>query len=270
MSTPVWLHRLGRTLKDNSPSILSAVAAAGVVGTTILAVRATPRALEAIAQAKQDKEYAEASAEERSIIDQDKRETQTLTVRETVEATWRLYLPAAFCGGATIACLFGSSSISSRRNAAMLGAYTLVDTAFREYKDKVVEQIGAPREQKVTDAVAADRIANNPVSAATVIVTGSGGTLCHDPISGRYFQSDIEKIRRAENAFNSQIIGDMWGSLNDWYTLLGLEHTAIGELLGWNTLTLLELRYSSHLTDDGTPCLVLEYTKLPFADYSKV
>lgn len=263
MSTPVWLRRFGQTLKDNSPSILSAVAAAGVVGTAILAIKATPLALEALREARNDKVVE-------PVTINNHEDTQELTVKEVVAATWRIYIPTVIVGAATCACIFGSSSISNRKNAAMLGAYTLVDTAFREYKDKVIEQIGAPKEDKVRDAVAAERIENNPVSAATVIVTGSGDQLCHDAVSGRYFRSDIEKIRKAENEFNSQVLGgDMWGSLNDFYTLLGLEHLAIGEVLGWNTLKLLDIKYSSHLTDNGVPCLAIDYRTLPFTDYSK-
>lgn len=270
MSTPVWLRRVGQTLKDNSPSILSGIAAAGVVGTVILAVRATPKALEAIAQAKQDKEDDESTAEVRPRRDQSLRETQKLEIKEVVAATWRLYTPVVIVGVATCACIFGSSSINNRRNTAMLGAYTLVDSAFREYKEKVVEHIGSQREHKVLDDISEDRMTKSPASTAQIVFAGSNDQLVHDQISDRYFRCDIEKIRRAENEFNASLLGDMWGSLNDWYTLLGLEHVAIGEVLGWNCTGLLGLKYGSHLTDTGVPCITLEYTRLPFADYSKL
>ena len=65
------------------------------------------------------------------------------TVLKSAKACWRCYIPAGAVGIATIACIVGANAIGMRRNAALLAAYTLVDTSFREYKGKVVEHITA-------------------------------------------------------------------------------------------------------------------------------
>jgi hypothetical protein len=254
-------------LQENSPSILSGIAAAGVVGTVVLAVKATPKAEKAISELANDKyfEHGQIHVDDDPSVDK----TKVLPV-EIVKATWRFYVPAAIVGVATISCIIGANRISLSRNAALMAASTLMDRAFSEYKAKVVEQIGATKEAKVRDAIAEDHVKNNPVGNAQVIFDGSNEALAYDDITGRYFHCDIEKIRKAENEFNSRILGgDMWSSLNDWYTLLGLEHSAVGEILGWNTINLLEIRYSSHLASNGKPVLVIQYAKLPFPDYSK-
>ena len=66
------------------------------------------------------------------------------------------------------------------------------------------------------------------------IITDKGNTLCFDSLSGRYFKSDIDKIKRAVNNLNRELTYDMYVSLNDFYDELDLDHTKIGDELGWN------------------------------------
>ena len=50
------------------------------------------------------------------------------------------------------------------------------------------------------DAIAKDRIDKNPVSSREVIITEKGNTLCYDAVSGRYFKSDIDKLKRLKSS----------------------------------------------------------------------
>ena len=129
----------------HSPEILTGFGIAGMITTTVLAVRATPKALKLIEDAKFEK-YGEVYEEDR------------LTVVETVKAAWKPYIPAAVTGVASIACLIGATSVSSRRNAALATAYQLSATAFNDYREKVVETIGEKKEQVVKDKVAEKQI----------------------------------------------------------------------------------------------------------------
>jgi hypothetical protein len=264
MSAPRWLDILGRTLKDNSPAILSGVAIAGVIGTAVLAVKATPKAMEVLAQAKDDKEYKRASEAQESIMV----EGEPLTIKEAVLATWHLYIPAGLSGIATIACIIGANAIGARRTAAVAAAYTLVDSSFREYKDKVLEEIGASKARKVDDEIQKDRLDRNPPTQ--VIFTGLGEQLCYDSLTGRYFKSDIEAIRKAQNEVNATVLRDMYAPHNDFYTLLGLGSTVVGEELGWNIDNLMELVFTSHLSECNQPALAIGYAKLPVRDYHKI
>ena len=245
MTTPLWLRQAGRAINGNSSTILSGASVAGVIATAVLASKASRRVPERL----------------------DGLET---TRREKIEACWTLYIPAAISGAATIACIVGANQIGLRRNAALLGAYTLADTAFREYKEEVLEQLGAAKERKVTDKIAEKQIAEHPVSDAQVIITGGGDQLCYESLTGRYFKSDIEKIRQSENEINRRMVGgDMYASLNEFWALVGLASTTIGEELGFNLDNFVTLVFSSHLADDGRPCLAVGYTKLPIKDYGK-
>ena len=234
-----------------SPEILTGIGIAGMITTTILAVRATPKALKLIEEQKEEESVDELSS------------------FEVVKVAWKPYIPAMVTCIASTACLIGASSVNTKRNAALATAYKLSETALSEYRDKVVETIGEKKERIVRDKVAEERVKKNPVSKNEVIVTGNGKTLCFDPISGRYFMCSIETIKRAENTLNKQMLHDISGyvSLNEFYDELGLDHTSVGNDLGWNTNQLIDIDFSSQLNDNGEPSVVLDYLVAPKCDY---
>ena len=236
-----------------SPEILTGIGIAGMITTTILAVRATPKALELIEEQKEEE-----SVEELSSF-------------EVVKVAWKPYIPAMVTCVVSTACLIGASSVNTKRNAALATAYKLSETALTEYREKVIETIGEKKERIVRDKVAEERVKKNPVSKNEVIVTGNGKTLCFDPISGRYFMCSIETIKRAENELNKQMLHDISGyvSLNEFYDELGLDHTSVGDDLGWNTDQLIDINFSSQLNDNGEPSVVLDYLVAPKYDYYK-
>ncbi len=236
-----------------SPEILTGIGIAGMITTTVLAVRATPKALELIEEKKKEEWVDE------------------LSPLEVVKVAWKPYIPAMVTCVVSTTCLVGASSVHTKRNAALATAYKLSETALSEYREKVVETIGEKKERIVRDKVAEERVKKNPVSKNEVIVTGNGKTLCFDPISGRYFMCSIETIKRAENNLNKQMLHDISGSvsLNEFYDELGLDHVSVGEDLGWNTDQLIDVDFNSQLNDNGEPSVVLDYLAAPKYDFNK-
>lgn len=236
----------------HSPEILTGIGIAGMITTTVLAVKATPKALTLIEERKWDLEV------------------EKLTPIETVKTTWKCYIPAAITGTVSIGCLIGASSVNARRNTALATAYKLSETALNEYRDKVVETIGEKKEQTIREKVDKDRVEKNPVSKSEVIITEKGNTLCYDSISGRYFKSDIEKIKRAVNELNRRMTYDVYVSLSEFYDELDLGHTLLSDDLGWSIDDgLIDVSFSSQIADDGTPCIVINYAVAPRYNYSK-
>lgn len=234
------------TTAKHAPEILTGIGIAGMVTTVVLAVKATPKAMLLISEKKE-------------TLKVDK-----LTGVETVKTAWKCYIPTAIIGISSVACLIGASSVNLRRNAALAAAYTLSDTALREYRDKVSSTIGEKKEKAIREQINEDRLKKDPVSKKEVLITGGGNTLCYDIFSGRYFKSDIEQIKKAENEINSRLLNDMYVSLNDFYDILGLAHAKMGDQLGWSIDDgLIEFDFGSHLADDGTPCLAVEYDVAP-------
>ena len=243
----VWL-----AAKKHSPELLTGIGIAGMITTVVLAVRATPKALRLIEEKKAD------ISEE------------TIPQIEAVKAAWKVYVPAVLTGILSTICLIGANSVNQRRNAAIAAAYSLSESALKEYREKVVETIGERKEQAILDDIAKDRITENPVRE--VIISDRGSTLCYDSLSGRYFKSDIEKLRRIVNDLNRRMRDEMFISLNDFYCAVDnpdLGPTKLGNMLGWNIdKGYIDLNFSSQLTTDGTPCLVLDYTVVPEYEYN--
>jgi len=237
-------------LVKHSPEILTGVGIAGMATSTVLAVRATPKAL-ALLEEKYPNEKPRAVP--------------------VIKATWKCYLPAAILGVTSAACIVGASAVHTRRNAALATVYQLSQTALTEYKDKVAEVIGDRKEQAVRDELAKDKVVSNPVSNTTIIPTGIGNTLCLDYYSGRYFYSDIDKIKIAVGKLNRDIVLDDYISLNMLYSELGLDNVPIGEEVGWSvTDGKIELDFSAQIADDGkTPCIVVSFYNAPRYNFSR-
>lgn len=244
------LNSIKIAASKHSPEILTGIGIAGMITTTVLAVKATPKALILIDDKKKELELYPADK---------------LTPVETVKATWKCYIPATVTGIASVACLIGASSVNSRRNAALATAYNLSTTALTEYKEKVIETIGEKKEQTVRDKVAEERIKKEPVNPSAIIVSGNGNTRCFDTITKRRFTSDIEAIKKIVNELNRRMVnGEDYISLNDFYYELGLDGSSIGDELGWNVADgLIELDFSAQLDSDGTPCIVIDYAIAP-------
>lgn len=260
------------TLGKHSPGILTGIGIAGMVTTTVLAVKATPKALKLIEEAKAEKIATEKEKGNiPDIVSVDILDCK-LTPMETVKATWKCYIPAVISGMTSTGCLLGANSINSRRNAALTAAYKISETALSEYKDKVVETIGEKKEQVIKDKIAKDKVERNPVSKSEVILTEKGTTLCYDAMSGRYFKSDMEQIKRAINEINRNMLSYDYVSLNEFYEEIGLPSIQLGDDLGWNLSRdgMVEPDFTSLITDDGTPCIVIGYIVAPRYDYSKL
>lgn len=229
----------------HSPEILTGIGIAGMITSTIMAVKATPKALDILAEVK-----------ETHKDDKDKKDIG----KDIVVKVGPVYIPAIVTTGFSTACLIGASSVNYRRNAALATAYSLSETALKEYQEKVISSIGERKEQVIRDEIAKDKITNNPVSNSEVYITADGNTLCYDSISGRYFTSDIEKLRKAENNLNKRLMSEMYISLNELYYELGLRCTDQGNNLGFNIDDgLIEFSFSAQIADDGRPCIVLGY-----------
>lgn len=265
------LTKLYRGVKNatikHSPEILTGIGIAGMVTTTIMAVKATPKALLLIENEKREQNRIlreEALAQHKEAIPI----VDRLKPVDMIKTTWKCYIPTAITGTVSVACLIGASSVNARRNAALATAYTLSESTLRDYQKKVVETIGEKKEQTVRDAVAKERLEKNPVENREVILTTKGDTLCFDVVSGRYFKSDIDKLKKVENELNRQMRDEMYISLNEFYYEIGLESIKLGDDLGWNIDDgYIDIRFSSQLATDGTPCLVVDYGYAPRYDF---
>ena len=237
------VKNLGGVISRNSPAILTGLGCAGVLTTAILTGRATLRASEILKM--------EAPNEQ-------------LPPTEIVKLTWKVFIPPVLVGASSIACIIGANTINTHRNAALAALYSLSETAFREYKEKTVEEIGRNKELKVRDSIAQDRVTTNPVGDRTIIFTGNGEVLCYDALCDRYFKSSAEKIRQQVLELNEDLRNEMWLDLNDLYYAIGLPSTKLGSQVGFDIdKGYIQVDYTGTLTPEGQPCLSIDMTVYP-------
>lgn len=239
-------------LTKHSPEILTGIGVTGMIATTVLAVRATPKAM-------------------RILEEEKKKRKGDIPKLDAVKLAWKPYIPAIVTGTVSTACLIGASAVNLKRNAALATAYTLSETALKEYREQVVESIGEKKEKNIQEKVAEKQVIKNQVGKKAPIATGTGKTLCFDPLSGREFESSMEALQRAENKLNKEILQDITGyaSVNDFYEEIGLGRTDTGNYLGWNAEHLIDLHLTSTLTEDGKPALVVGHYNRPKYDYDR-
>ena len=237
------------TISDKSPEILIGFGLAGMLTSTVLAVKATPKALDILAE----------------------QEDRELSKVDKVKLTWKCYAPAAIGYCASAACIIGANSVNTKRNAVLAGAYKLSESALLEYRDKVKEVIGEEREKDIHAKIAEDRRCKEPENQGNVILTGKGDVLCYDMYSGRYFKSEMDEINAILNELNYKLMQDNLLALNDFYDALGLQPIATGYDHGWNVDDgLIKIYFTSTLADNGVPCLALHFDNLPRYGYDRL
>ena len=244
-----WLHQSKQLVSRNASTILTCVGAVGVVATTVMAVKATPKALELLREAEEEKGVE-------------------LTKVEKVVVAGPAYVPAFVVGASTIACIFGANILNKRQQAALMSAYAVLNSSFNEYKGKLKELYGEEADLQIREAIAKDHYDES-------IEVGDNKQLFYDSLSQRYFESTIEAVQQAEYRLNHDLNAFSEVTANQWYELLGLEPTLEGEILGWSAGLCFECYYKSwvdfthHKTvmDDGLECTIIEMMNEPDTEY---
>ena len=226
----------------NKPVILTGLGLGCMVAATISAIDVAPDAKKAEEELK----------EELNV--------EKLPVKEwVVNISPYFATPLLFtCVGA--ACICGGNHIYAHREAAAMAAYTITDATLRETREKTRELLGKKKEKDINEAVAKDIVQSNPINGREIIITGKGDTLCLEKISGRYFRSDIEQLKRIQNNLNRRMMDTTFISVNELFYEIGIGPITLGDELGWDIdRGLIEMRFSAQLTEDGDPCLVLDF-----------
>jgi hypothetical protein len=248
--------RLGKFTADNSPAILTAIGVAGTITTAYLAGKASFKACRVIT--------------DRQLAFDLQRGGRELTLMEKLNLVWPHYIPAIGVGCMTIGCILFANTVSNRRAAGMATAFALSERAFSEYKEKVVEKLGDSKERDIRDELAQDRVTKTS-NLGEMVIIGDGSVLCYEAFTGRYFLSSMEELKRAQNNVNYKVLNDYNASLTDFYNEVdGLERTSFSDEVGWNSDELLELIFSTVLTESGKPCLSVDFKVKPIRGFYKV
>lgn len=254
-------------IKRHSSTILTVIGSMGVVATTVLAVKATPKALELI---EEERQYRKKCA---TIFENDESHETVivpdLTKLEIVKIAWKPYIPTAITGLSTIACILGANYLSTRTQASLMSAYALLDSSYREYRNRTRELYG-DEAANIEHEIVKSKYDNS-------IILHEDTELFYDYQSGRYFESTMERVKRAELMLNQKLTTHGYACLNDFYDLLGIPRKPYGYDLGWSTMCsdkiysydsiLLELVYEKAIMDDGLECNIITINFPPSLEY---
>jgi hypothetical protein len=252
------LMRTGvNAITNNSPAILTAFGAVGVVGTAILTGKATFEAAKRISEAEKERSL-ELTGQEDSPFE--------LTKTEKFQLVWPLYIGAVVSGATSCGAIVLSHRISSRRAAVIAAAYALNESKLEEYQEKIKEKFGVKKEKEARDELAQEKVTRDFESGTVVFHPHEGKVLVKDEYSGRYFYSTIEDVNRAVNEINREVLNSVgsYATLSAFYDAVGLESVSTSDYFGWNTNEMCDIDWSTTTTPDGKNAVhVFEFANPP-------
>lgn len=242
------MNNLQKILDKHSSAILTGISIAGVVATSILSVKGTPKAVKLIEEAEKEK-------------------NDKLTKLEVVQTAWKPYIPAIISGFSTIICILGIHCLNRRTQTSLISAYALLDNTYKEYKKKIKETY--PDDPKVVNfehEIIKSKFDKN-------MVIDEDKELFFDYQSMKYFEATMEDVIYAEKYLNYRLLKDGYVCLNDFYDCLDLPKVPYGWQLGWSYEAndnlyseddiKLEFDHEKVVMDDGLECtiIVINYPK---------
>lgn len=159
-------------IKRNSSLILAAISTAGMIATTVSAVKATPKALKMV--------YDDMCTVENP---------DEYTMTDALKTCWKVYIPSMLIGAATTTCIFSSAVLTRKQQVAVASAYALLDQAYKEYRSKVKSELGEDTDVKIRKAIAEDNIENYEIQRSEA----EDPALFYDPRIG-YFESYLDFV----------------------------------------------------------------------------
>lgn len=249
-----------KTIEKRLPEILTGLGIAGMLTSTVIAVKSTPKALKLI-DAEKEKRKSEGNNEDLKPVD-------------IVQIAWKPYLPVLALSASSVACLIGANSVHGRRHAALYSAYKLSETALSDFKSKVEEVVPEKKVKEIKQKIAEDKVddavnkENKADGSTKVIISSDGDTWFVDPFTNGSFLSSTTKIDAAINRLNKRLFNEMFVSLSDLYDELELEHTTNSDYVGWSIDDdLIESDFSDAIVRNGKAYVVMDFTRRPEYGY---
>lgn len=235
--------------KRNGSTILTCIGAVGVVATGVAAAKATPKAMMLLEEAKEEK-------------------GEELTTVQKVIVAGPAYIPAIAIGVSTIACIFGANILNKRQQAALMSAYAVLDSSYKQYRVKVNELLGEEADKEIKGEIAKDGIDKEKRPS-------DGKQLFFDFFSMQYFESTLADVFYAEYEFNKLFADRGYASLNELYKMLGVGLVEYGEEFGWSYeaggafygYSWIDFKHEMIMLDDGLECCVISTPFEPTNDY---
>lgn len=244
-------YKVGFKIKKHSPEIFLVTGIAGGVVSAVMACKATTKvskiieekndAVEGVRKYEGDSQINSETGEEEIIYSkEDAKKDLVIIYTQTGIKLIKLYGPAILVGVASITSLLASNNIMRKRGAALMAAYTTLDTGFKEYRKRVADRFGDDVEREIRYNTQQRTIVDENGEEQTVEVAEkvSDGLymVAFDENAGTWEPSpDINMcaLRARQNWANDRLRARGYIFLNEIYEDLGLPMTKAGQVVGW-------------------------------------
>ncbi len=234
------LARTAFELEKHSPTILFGAGIVGVVGSTVLACRATLKMEDVLHKTETEIKKAK-TLEHREYSDEDRqKDIRIIYVRLGLDVA-KLYAPAVILGSVSIGALVRSHTILSRRNAALGAAYAALDKGFKQYRARVVEKYGEEEDRNFRYGSQQVEVLDDETGKKKTVTRVSDDI---PSIYARFFDQTCKSWSK-EPEYNllflngqQNYVNDLLKSrghvfLNEVYDLLGFPRSKAGSVVGW-------------------------------------
>lgn len=234
------LARTALLAQKSSPEVLLAAGIIGMVGSTVLACRATLK-MDAVLDETKEKLNTAKTLEHQDYSERDRQRDISLIYYQTGIKVVKLYTPAIVLGGLSIYALTTSHSIMAKRAVALTAAYGALEKGFNEYRGRVIEKYGEEEDRnlrygsqqiEVTDPKSGKkktvtRVGRNEPSIYARFFDISSSSWNKEPEYNRMF------LQCQQNYANDKLHARGHVFLNEVYDMLGLERSKAGAVVGW-------------------------------------
>lgn len=225
--------------RKNSPTILFGMGVAGMVGSTLLACRATLKLEEVLNTANYNLSIAN-SLEHDDYSEMDRKKDISIIYVQSAVKIGTLYAPSLLLGAFSISALTASHNILTQRNVALTAAYAALDKGFSEYRARVIEKYGEDQDRKFRYETEIVEVVDEKgkKSKATRVAPGAESIYARffDQFSASWSKEpeyNLLFLRAQQNYSNDLLKSRGHLFLNEVYTMLGIEHSSAGAVVGW-------------------------------------
>jgi hypothetical protein len=243
MNLPVQVTRgLGSakfTLQKHGPTLMAIGAAAGVIVTVAEAIRATNKAQQAFEEIDQEVKLVKLNGKGETDTDVSKRVLKVYLSHSRVLA--KIYWPTAVGTAGTVTLMLVSHTMMKRRQAGLIAAYTMMDTAYKAYRARVAEIVGEEDEKKIYNAIKTKPIEGGADGLEACEIDYDDNQTSpyfrfFDPTNPNWVKtSEYNRffIQAQQNWANDRLHATGFVFLNEVLENLGFERTQIGAVVGW-------------------------------------
>jgi hypothetical protein len=240
--------------RKSAPSVLFAAGVAGMIGSTVLACRATLKLEVIMVNTRGDLDLAKrrldqhekglkmsyTTGEPTTYTQTDYRNDVTVIYARAFNKAFRPYIPAIVLGAAAIGCLTKSHNLLNQRNAALTAAYVAVDEAFTRYRQRVTAKYGETQDREFRYGVEEVEVIHENGKMTTEKQVGPDGSSMYARFFDEYSTSWSKEAEynfvflRCQQAWaNNMLIARGHVFLNEVYDALGLPRSQAGSVVGW-------------------------------------